>query len=130
MRYEAFVDEVQRRAGLRDRDEAERIVDATLETLGERLDPTETRDLADQLAAELKAPLFRRQFSQPFDLEEFYNRVHSRSRIGFPRVVELAPVVVQVLHDAISEGDWRRLCDELTIEYRPLLGGAVEGSSP
>ncbi len=49
MKYDEFISQVQRRANLASREEAERATRATLETLGERLAGGEAKDLAAQL---------------------------------------------------------------------------------
>jgi uncharacterized protein (DUF2267 family) len=45
MKYDEFISQVQRRADLASREEAERATRATMETLGERLAGGEAKDL-------------------------------------------------------------------------------------
>jgi len=51
LNYDEFISQVQRRANLDSREEAERATRATLETLGERLAGGEAKDLAAQLTS-------------------------------------------------------------------------------
>jgi uncharacterized protein (DUF2267 family) len=130
MRYEEFVDLVQERANLATRAEAERIVEVTLATLGERIYRSARDDIASQLPAGLKEHLHQRarpevspEHVDRFSLEEFYNRVHARSGAGYPSAVEQAHAVFQTLREAISAGEWEDLRAELPAEYDELLGG-------
>ena len=53
MKHDEFIGQVQHRARLSSRGEAERATRATLETLAERLSGGEAKDLASQLPSEI-----------------------------------------------------------------------------
>jgi uncharacterized protein (DUF2267 family) len=122
MHYEDFVDQVRKRAGLQNNQQAEIAVRITLETLGERLHRTEREKLAAQLPNRLKEYLGSRPGHDFFLLEEFYNRVAARSGIRYPNAVEQALAVVDVLKEAISPGELRDLLAGLSEEYGELFG--------
>jgi uncharacterized protein (DUF2267 family) len=128
MRYEEFVNLVQERANLGTQAEAERIIEVTLATLGERIYRSARDDVAAQLPAGLKEFLYQRargevspEHVNRFSLEEFYNRVSARADVGYPSAVEQARAVFQTLREAISAGEWQDLREELPAEYDELL---------
>ena len=128
MRYEEFINLIQERANLADRAEAERIVEVTLATLGERIYRSARDDIAAQLPAGLKEyvqqrarPAVSAEQVDRFSLEEFYNRVSARAGIGYPAAVDQAKAVFQTLREAISAGEWQDLREELPAEYEELL---------
>ncbi len=63
MEYDEFIDRVQERLNLDSRDDAIRITEVTLATLGERLDRLERDQTAAQLPNELKAFLLKASWS-------------------------------------------------------------------
>ena len=128
MRYEEFINLVQERANLAGRAEAERIVEVTLATLGERIYRSARDDIAAQLPAGLKEyvqqrarPAVSAEQVDRFSLEEFYNRVSARADVGYPAAVDQAKAVFQTLREAISAGEWQDLREELPAEYEELL---------
>ena len=127
MSYGDFVDQVRRQAGLDSNDEAERVTAAALETLGERVYRTEREDLGAQLPMQLRKYLFKRLDTEPFELEEFYNRVSSRADVGYPAAVELSRVVMGVLQKAVSAGELEDVLSELPDNFRELFGKEPEG---
>jgi uncharacterized protein (DUF2267 family) len=128
MQYEQFIHRVQEYADLATRDEAVRLTEIVLATLGERLYRTEQHGLAAQLPRELKGALVARQPSeqartdvQYFSLEEFYNRVKSRMNIGYREALRQTKAVIAVLQEAISVGAVANILAELPAEYGELL---------
>lgn len=135
MRYSEFVDQVQKKTGLEGREEAVRIIEAVLETLGERLTRNEQADLAAQLPNELKEIVLKRLGADRFMLEDFYNRIRARADIGYPDAVKRSQAVLDVLEAAISPGQLENILSELPEEYKevfrkkepgPLSPSAVE----
>lgn len=110
MSHEEFVAEVQSRARIRSREEAERIIRITLETLGERID----HGLADNIGAQLPPTIGRwLRTDVPFEritLDQFYRRVKSRENDGMRASVELpeatrhARAVVEVVYESLTMG--------------------------
>ncbi len=80
MKYDEFVAQVQRRADLKTKDEAVQAIQATLETLGERLTGGEAKDLAAQLPPEIATYLQQPLAGSgvPFTLDDFFMRVAER----------------------------------------------------
>jgi uncharacterized protein (DUF2267 family) len=127
MRAEEFIERIQKQTGGESRDQVEQEVAAVLETLGERLDKSEQDNLAAQLPASLKEPLLRRKNTNRFLLEEFYNRVSSRAKVGYPRAVELSHQVIDQLKEAVSAGEIENIVSRLPDEYGELFGTRSPG---
>ena len=127
MKYNEFLEQVQRRAHLASRSEAERATQAALETLAEGLSKEERREAASQLArtltlflkqpflGQLKQPSPR--WEQPFSLEEFFQRVGFREDVSPAVAREHAHAVINVLFDALSPGEREEIRKQLPIEY-------------
>lgn len=127
MQYIEFLNRVQEKAELPTREEAQRITEVTLETLGERLYRTERSELGSQLPKELEEMLNRRQKNENrqrnvrFSLEEFYKRVSARLDVRNTHGVELAKVVIAVLQEAVSQGEIEDVLLKIPSEYRELF---------
>jgi len=131
MDHDAFLSEVQRRAHLGTKEEAERAAQATLETLGHRL--AEAGDLAcnvaEQLPARLAEPLVRGT-QEPYrrlGLEEFFDEVGRREGAGGPADAPEAHAcaVIAVLCDALPEGSTVKIRHALPPEFAPLFSAAT-----
>jgi uncharacterized protein (DUF2267 family) len=131
MDHEEFVKRVQEAAALDSATEAAAALEATIGTLGELLAPTERRHLAAQLPKPMKQYV-RRWLGRPpqrltnphrFNLEEFYQRVAARSGLGYPAAVKSSQAVIQVLREAIAEGELTELFAQLPDDYGELLTG-------
>jgi uncharacterized protein (DUF2267 family) len=128
MQYTEFMQQVKSHANIESDTPAEQAVEATLETLGERLSRTEQEDLAAQLVDELKEMLLKRTDVHSYDLEEFYNRVSARADIGYPDAVERSQAVVNVLTSAISQGEIDDILTEIDEDFGELFG--IESPGP
>lgn len=125
MNHDEFVGQVQARARLGSRADAEHIIRATLETLGERLDG----GLADHIAAQLPQEIGRHlrtdaSFAR-LSLDGFFHRVLIREGggTGLPDAVFHARCVMEVLQLAIAPGFVEKLHEALPPEFEPLLAG-------
>lgn len=127
MQTDEFVRRVQEQANIESGDEALEIVAATLETLGERLPRDERADLTAELPGQLKAYARRRLETEQFTLEEFYNRVAARSGLGAPAAVQQTHVVMQVLQEAVSEGQLQDMRAQLPPDFEELFTGEPQG---
>jgi uncharacterized protein (DUF2267 family) len=127
MKYDEFIEQVQKRANLVSQSEAERATRATLETLAERLSEKERLDAASQLPKGL-AWYLRQPFiglgKQPapsptrnFSLDEFFQRVSIREDVPLATAREHARAVMSVLRDALSKGEFEDIRAQLPIEY-------------
>src|SRR4051812_14951543 len=101
MDHDTFIDRVAREAAV-DREAAERAVRATLETLGERIDRNEARQLAAQLPPEIGPWLATTTPAEGFDLDEFLRRVAQRTGTDVPAARRQAAAVLDALAAAVS----------------------------
>ena len=130
VKYDEFIKEVQTRGHMKSRDEAEKATKATLETLAERLAGGEPHDLASQLPPELAGYLRYEgeETSDPFSLDEFFERVTQRDEgVDQPRAVYHARVVMEVLGDAVTQGEMDHVRSQLPEEYEPLFEAGSQG---
>lgn len=131
MQHDAFIGQVQARARLSSRGEAESATRATLETLGERIPEGLVDNLASQLSQEIGENL-RRTITmggagtgEQFGRDEFVARVTSRSGADEPAAVFQARVVLEVLDEAV-EGN---IMDHVRDALPPDLVDMTTGSS-
>jgi uncharacterized protein (DUF2267 family) len=127
MQYHEFVGQVQNRARLGTTGEAVRAINATLETLGERIDEGEARHLAAQLPQEIGKYLEQAKTTESFELDEFFERVATRETVDLPDSVHHARVVVDVLLEAVTPDQVDHLRAQLPGEYEELLSAGSEG---
>jgi len=125
MKYEEFIEQVQKRAHLASKSEAERATRAALETLAECISKEERYDAASQLPRGL-AMYLRQPFLGPgkqpapkgnFTLDEFFQRVSVREDVPPAAAREHAHVVLSVLSDALSKGEFEDIRSQLPIEF-------------
>ena len=128
MEYTQFIERVQSAASAASRDEAVRLTEATLETLGERLYRTEREQVAAQLPDELKPWLHKRGRDQNtrqdvdrFSLEAFYHRVSARAEVDHQQAIIGARGVMQVFRSAVSSGAWNDMVARLPSGYDELV---------
>lgn len=126
MKSEIFFEQVAQRLGSASHEEVKRVLEAALETLGERLEKTEREKLAAQLPDPLKEPLLKRQTPERYSLEEFYNRIRARAHVGYPEAVAGTRAVMAVLKDAVSRGEIDHILRQLPDEYEELFGQEPE----
>ena len=130
MKYDEFIKQVQERGHMDSREEAEKAVRATLETLAERLRGGEAHDLASQLPPELAEYLGheRAGAGESFSLDEFFERVNERDRgVDLPGAVYHARVVIDVLGDAVTQGEIEDIRSQLPQEFAPLFEAGSQG---
>lgn len=126
MRHDEFVGQVQHRAELPSRGDAETIIRATLETLGERLLPQAAAHIAAQLPPELGRHLHGTDHFEHFTLLQFYERVAEKEHKDLLRAMEDVDAVVTTLTEAISPGAVRKLRQQMPQDFRSLFGTSVE----
>ncbi len=132
MKYDEFVAEVQGRANSNSREEAERAIRATLETLAERLLGGEPKDLASQLPAEI-AVYLQQPFAgvgAPFTLAEFFRIVSEREGMPLSEASLHARVVIAVLCESVSMGEIENVRAQLPHDIRQLFMVENEGDLP
>ncbi|MGW8377376.1 DUF2267 domain-containing protein [Streptomyces sp. ODS28] len=136
MRYEELTGRIQERAGLPDRQAAERALRATLETLAERVPDGVADHLAAQLPAEAgdtlrrvvaaheSAPLRRaesRDHGERFGLTSFAGRVAWRAATTDDQAIRDAAAVLEVLDAAVAPELMDKLGGVLPQDIRELL---------
>ena len=128
MTFDHFVGQVQHRAQLASTDEALRAIRCTFETLAERLDFGETKDLAAQLPRELAIYFAASEHSERFSLNEFFKRVSEREQLTLPKSIHHARVVIEVLQEAVSAGEIRDVRAQLPKQWGALFESGSQGS--
>jgi uncharacterized protein (DUF2267 family) len=94
-----------------------------LETLGERLDRKVRNGLEAQLPNELKDFLLaRKENTDQYDLQEFYNRVGARADLKVRDATERTRQVFSVLQQAVPSGEIEDILEDLPSQYRELFG--------
>jgi uncharacterized protein (DUF2267 family) len=127
MRYATFMTTVEQVAGIT-RDEAERAVRATLETLAERITAGEADDIAAFLPPELRPYLESSSpQAEPFGLDEFVRRVAEREGVDRETAAEHARAVFVALGEAVAPGELRDMAAQLPREFDDLLKAAGIG---
>ena len=132
MRYDEFIGQVQHRARLGSRAEAERATRATLETLAERLAGGEAHDLAAQLPPELARSLELPDagIGAKLTLDEFFELVSERGGVDLPDATFHARVVIGVLTEAVSMGEIQDVRVQLPAAFAQLFNVENEGDLP
>jgi uncharacterized protein (DUF2267 family) len=132
MKYDEFISQVQRRADLASREEAERATRATMETLGERLAGGEAKDLAAQLPPEIAQYLEQAYtgIREKFSLDEFFWRVSQREGVNLTESTFHARVVVALLSEAVTMGEIEDVRAQLPEDFARLFEVQYEGDLP
>jgi uncharacterized protein (DUF2267 family) len=124
MQFDQFIGQVQHRARLASRGEAERVTRVVLETLAERLAGGEAKDLAAQLPMIIKDYILEHPQSgagRDMRLREFYERVGERLRAPAPEAAFWARAVMSVVQEAVSAGELEDVKAQLGEEFAPLF---------
>ena len=132
MDHDTFIGEVQNRAELPSRGAALSASRATLQTLGERIQEGEATNLAAQLPDELGRFLEENaDTTESFDFQEFISRVAERDEnLGDEHGIDdddlsaaalHARAVVDVLSEAVTEGQIEDIHDQLPDDYNDLF---------
>ncbi len=122
MVYVDFLKRVRLEARIETLHDTERAVEASLATLGERLEDADVKSLGAQLPSELKGFLSERHHFTHFNLEEYYNRVAARADVGYPEAVTRSRAVMKVVGEAVTNGLVDKILEQLPGEYRELFG--------
>ena len=132
MKYDEFIGQVEHRARLSSRAEAERATRATLETLAERLAGGEAHDLASQLPRELAQALQLPDagIGAKLTLDEFFELVSAREGVDLPDAAFHARVVIGVLTEAVSQGEIKDVRVQLPASFAQLFKVENEGDLP
>ncbi|WP_158894112.1 DUF2267 domain-containing protein [Amycolatopsis anabasis] len=133
MKHDEFIGQVQARARLASRGDAERATRATLETLGERVPEQVVAHLAAQLPLEIGEHLRRTVTmggagsGERFGLDEFTHRVAQRGHMADPDASYRSRVVLEVIREATSPGALDKVRDSLPEDLRELVDSGSSG---
>jgi uncharacterized protein (DUF2267 family) len=123
MDYQQFVGIVQRELPRLSREQADRAVQATFQTLAERLSRGQARHLVAQLPG--SGPwLFTQTDAEPFDYDEFVLRVAKREGVDESTAERHARAVFAALGRAIDSAELGDLIAELPQDFGPLVAEA------
>lgn len=127
MQHDEFIGQVQHRARLPHRGDAERVTRIVLETLSERLTEGAARNLAAQLPAEIGHHMIGTPLSGRLTLEEFFQRLSLREGVPLPTVIHHARAVLSVVRDAVSPGALEHVKAQLPKDFEALFNASPEG---
>jgi uncharacterized protein (DUF2267 family) len=133
MQHDHFIGQVQARARLASRGEAESATRAVLETLGERIPDGLSDNLAAQLPREIGEHLRRTESpfgdatGQRFDRSEFVERVALRGGFDPPKAAYAARSVFEVVDEATQGGIMSRVRETLPDDLRTLVSAGSSG---
>lgn len=130
MQHDEFIGQVQHKAHLASRGDAERATMAVLQTLAERLAGGAAENLASELPPHLANYVLlgdETQEAERMSLDEFFHRVAEREGVDLPKSVHHVRAVLEVLGEAISEGQMRKIRMQLPDEWDPLFESGSEG---
>jgi uncharacterized protein (DUF2267 family) len=121
MTDEEFINAVARRAGVSTQ-QAESLTRATLSTLADRLSSGEADDVASQLPRGLKEAMIpSTPKAEPFDLEEFIDRVSRRAGVDAAKAEVGVRAVLTTLREAISKGEFEDMMAQLPLEFGQMI---------
>ena len=123
MDYEQFITIVEQAIGDQPTSdgEASLATRATLQTLGERIDPGQARQLASQLPAEIAPWVATQTPAQRFDADEFVRRLGEREGVDPAIARRHAGAVLTALDRAIPSKEWSDVVAELPRSFATLL---------
>ena len=124
MDYHEFLKIVQEQTGCSEKDEALKAIQATLETLGERLFQGEAEHLAAQSPKELQPFLVDVQEHRKFDADEFVQMVGEKEGVDVGQAEAHARGVISVLTRAVSQGEIEDVISQLPQGLKKLFGDA------
>jgi uncharacterized protein (DUF2267 family) len=116
MRHDEFVGQLQHRAQLGSRGEAEKVIRCTLETLADRITPPVAAHLADQLPPEIGQHL-RVGEPQHLDVREFVEAVAFREGVSYLTARDHSHAVLSLVAQAVSRGIIDKVLHQLPKEF-------------
>jgi len=120
MKHDEFVGQLQHRAHLGSRGEAEGAIRATLETLADRIPQATAHHLAAQLPPEIAESL-RRGIVERFDIDDFIKRIAEREKKSLATAAFHARLVFSLVTQAVSPGIMLKVRRELPESFGMLF---------
>ena len=103
--------------------QAERLTEATLTVLADRISAGEAEDLAAQLPKGVRDWLVSKEEpAQKFDLEEFIRRVSERAAVDLDTATRAAWAVLSTIRRAVTTGEFEDMLAQLPKEFREFIG--------
>jgi uncharacterized protein (DUF2267 family) len=124
MEYEEIVAVVRQASGGIGSEAADRALQATLQTLAERLPRGEARHIVQELPAELKPWIYTETDAEAFDIDEFLVRAAKREETDVETALRHARAVFFALGDALSPEAVAHLAASLPQTFDPLVAEA------
>lgn len=124
MKHDELVGQVQNRAALSSRGEAEKLIRLVLQNLGARIQFGEAKNLASQLPPELGRHLMASSELEKFDLDDLFERIAGKENVDLDKAIHRTRVVTEVLMEAVSEGSIRDLLSQLPPDFSRIFTGA------
>lgn len=123
MDHDTFIGEVQNRLELSSRGEATTASRAVLSTLSERLQKGEATDLAAPLPDEVGRFLTEEpeEHGEQFPFDVFVDRVAGRAGVEDSKAVYYAQEIMNILHDAVPQGEIDDIRANLPDDYAELF---------
>jgi uncharacterized protein (DUF2267 family) len=132
MKYDEFIAEVRRRARLATTEEAENATRATLQTLAERIEFDEVKDLVSQLPRELamymQSPTTG--IAESFSLDEFFHRISEREGVDLADATFHARIVAALLSEVVTVGEIEDVRAQLPPDFAKLFEVENAGEVP
>lgn len=120
MQLHEFLGRIQQHAQLNSREDALGATRATLETLSERIQGGEPKDLASQLPQLLKDFVHEGE-GERFGTDEFFRRVADREGVDESEGRRHAQAVLRTIREAVDSGEMKDVMAQLPQEYRALF---------
>ncbi|HEX8008398.1 MAG TPA: DUF2267 domain-containing protein [Trebonia sp.] len=133
MQHDEFIGQVQSRARLPSRGDAERASRATLETLAERVPEGLADNLAAQLPHEIGEHLRRTEIfagagtGERFSRKDFIARVAQRAGVREQQAAYFIRIVVEVVDEATQGGIMDNVAESLPADIRQLVTAGSTG---
>jgi uncharacterized protein (DUF2267 family) len=121
MKFDDFMGQIQNRLELPDTGRAVRATRAVLQSLGERLQAGEAKDLAGPLPMEVDFYLLSAESGQRFDYDEFVDRVTDRANVDRADAAYYAKVVVGLVSEHVPAGEIEQVRAQLPDDYEDLF---------
>jgi uncharacterized protein (DUF2267 family) len=120
MGYEQFLTLIEQNLGV-GRERAERAIQATVQTLAERIASGEARDQAEEMSDQLAPWVATPTDAERFDVNEFVRRMADREGVDVPTAERHAHAVFAVLGQAVSRRQLDDLAAQLSRDYSARL---------
>ena len=120
MQLHEFLGRIQQQAHLNSREDALNATRATLETLSERLQGGEPKDLASQLPRIAKDWVHEGP-GERFDTNEFFRRVADHEGVDEATGRRHADAVLCTISEAVDSGELQDVMSQLPKEYHSLF---------